>query len=223
MSFAQRVAAAVAAINQAKTLLGVDTVYSSKQMKHALKFKRGGEQFVPTLAELSARYGVEVPSRPTADMTAAMAKATEIEPARTAIAELAKIVDDSYFGARSATWSTATSLYSMLRKGSSSEPKLASALSPLEDFFANRHPSVAAEHPKRSTAKAADKQQKKVATKIAKLQSQIAQLQAVSITPGAAPAASAEASSSEAAAPVASPAVAAPVNGTPTHSWGKFQ
>jgi hypothetical protein len=178
-SFAARVAAAVEAITNAKSALGLDTVLSPTQIKRAVKFKKGGEQHVPTLAGLSAKYGVEVPSRPTADMTTSLEKATQLEPARAAIGELSKIVDDAYFDARSDTWTTATSLYSMLKKGSIREPGLASALQPLQEYFAHRHPLVAAEHPKRSPAKAVDKQQQKVHRRIARLQTQLAQLQAV--------------------------------------------
>jgi hypothetical protein len=177
-SFAARVSAAVEAITQAKTLLGLDTSMSSTQIQRSVKFRKGGEPFIPTLADLSARYGVEVPSRPTADMTASLAKATQLAPARAALGELSKMVDDAYFESRSDTWATATSLYSMLKKGATRQPTLSAALQPLQEYFANRHPSVVAAHPKRSPTKAVDREQAKVAKKIAKLQGQLAALQA---------------------------------------------
>jgi hypothetical protein len=178
-SFTARIAAAVDHITQAKALLGFDSGMSAAEIRRAVKFRKGGEQHLPTLAGLSAKYGVEVPARPTADMTAALERATQLDPARTAIGELSKIVDDAYFGSRSESWTTATALYSMLKRGSASDPGLASALSPLQDYFARRHPLVAAEHPKRAPEKALTKEQQKVAKRVAKLQTQIAKLQAV--------------------------------------------
>ena len=198
-SLAARVIAAVEHITQAKTLLGLDTPLSAKQIKRAVKFKKGGEPHVATLADLSARYGVEVPSRPTADMTASLDLASQLVPARAAIDELSKTVEDAYFGARSDTWATATSLYSMLKKGAAHEPALASALAPLQEYFAYRHPTVAANHPKRAPAKAVDRAQAKAAKRLAKLRAEVTQLEAampaepppVAETPAPAPAVSA--------------------------------
>jgi hypothetical protein len=190
-SFADRVTAAVAAIAQARSLLGLDgDVLSRTEISRAVKFKKGGEQFIPTLANLSAQYGVEVPSRPTADMTASMQRATELEPARAAISALSTIVDGAYFNSRSGTWATATSLYSMLKKGSKRDPKLAAALSPLQEYFASRHPTAVAAHPKNPVAKKATKAQAKLQQKIAKLQAQVEKLQSASpptTEPAAAP------------------------------------
>jgi hypothetical protein len=69
-SLAARVTSAVALIEQAKALLDLGEPSSVEQVRRSVKFKKGGEQHVPTLALLSARFGVEVPSRPTADMKA---------------------------------------------------------------------------------------------------------------------------------------------------------
>jgi hypothetical protein len=177
LSFADRVTAAVSAIAQAKSLLSLPDPASVTEVKHAVKFKKGGEQYVPTLAVLSARYGVEVPSRPTSDMTAQLEQATQLEPARAAIGELASIVEGAYFSSRSETWTTATSLYSMLKKGGAREPKLAAALTPMTGYFANRHPSVTDAKVKTAPVKAADKAQVKVQKRISKLQAQLLQLQ----------------------------------------------
>ena len=116
-SFADRVTAAVAAIAQAKSLLSLPEPSSVEDVKRAVKLRKGGEQYVPTLALLSARYGLEVPSRPTSDMTAQLEQSTQLEPARAAIGELSSIVDGAYFTSRCETWTTATSLYSMLKQG----------------------------------------------------------------------------------------------------------
>jgi hypothetical protein len=203
-SFAARVTAAVAAIEQARSLLGLDgAVLSASAKKRSLRLKKGGEAIVPTLASLGATYGVEVPSRPTADMTASLQQATELEPARAAITALATIVDGAYFSSRSDTWSTATSLYSMLKKGAPREPKLAAALEPLQEFFSRRHPSATV--PKDVVAKQATAAQAKVAKKVAKLQAQLAKLQG-------APAAAVGGGAQE--APATAAAVVAPTNGT---------
>jgi hypothetical protein len=183
-TLAARVARAVEAIESAKSALGLgETALSPSQIQRSLKFKKGGEQYVPQLAALSTKYGVEVPSRPTADMTSSLQTAQDLEPVRTAIGELTAIVNGAYTTARSETWVTATSLYSMMKKGGEREPKLGAALQSLQDFFANRHPTVRAEHPKRSPTKQVDKAQAKAQKQIAKLQQQLAQLQAAVTAP----------------------------------------
>jgi hypothetical protein len=177
-SFAARVLAAVALMQQAKDLLNLGDPSTATEVSRAVKFRKGGEQHVPVLAGLSRRYGVEVPSRPTADMTAQLEMATELEPARAMITELSTVVDGAYFNARSASWTTAISLYSMLKQGGRREPTLATALSPLQAFFAYRHRSVAEKTPKPSaTEKAADKAQQRVQARIDKLQAQLERLQ----------------------------------------------
>jgi hypothetical protein len=215
-SLAARVAKAVALIQEAAQTLALgDVALSNQELKRALKFKKGGEQQLPKLAQLSARYGVEVPARPTAAMMASLDQATEVEPARTAIEELGKVLDDFYFGSRSDAWATATTLYGMLKKASRRQATLAAAMVPLQEFFAHRRAANPSGLPKNSAAKAAAKQAAKVQKRIEKLQGEIAGLQAVQAKaagPGTAtPAGPAAATNTEpAATPAPSPVAPAP-------------
>jgi hypothetical protein len=170
LSLAARVANAVTALQAVQEQLALETVpLSVTTIKRSAKFRKGGEAHVPTLASLSGSYGLEVPTRPTAAMTASLQQATDLEPLRVQIGTLSKSVDDTYFGSRSDAWTTATTLYSMLKKAGKREPTLLSALVPVSEFFAYRHPLVAANHPKRPKAKAALKAQKAQAAQAAAL------------------------------------------------------
>ena len=199
--------AAVAAISQARTLLDLPDPSSVTEMKRSTKLKKGGETQVPKLVSLGTTYNVSVPSRPTATMIEQLAHATQLEPAKAAIEELALIVNGSYFNSRSETWATATSLYSMLKKGSTREPKLAAALGPMQEYFAYRHPSVAKAKPTAAT-KAATKAQLRVQKQIEKLQGQLVKLQSIQ--------SQAEEAPTPEAAPPAQPAPAPAV--APTHT-----
>jgi len=141
---AARVAQALALLKMASDALAIETTpLSGLAVKRAVKFRKGGEQHVPTLASLSARYQLQVPSRPTAAMVQSLQEATDVEPVRVAIGELAKAVDDFYFSARSDSWTTATTLYGVLKKAGVREPNLQAAMAPMVEFFSYRHPSVA--------------------------------------------------------------------------------
>jgi Tfp pilus assembly protein PilV len=189
-------------IKQASALLGLDQrpVRSADDARRAVKFRKGGEAFLPLLSQASERYGVSVPSKPTSSMLDAAAEANELEPLRTAVAQLSTSLDDWYLSDRSEAWAIATTLYSMLKKAALREPKLAELLVPVKEFFAYRHPSVAAQNPKRSDTKAVTQAQTKAQQTATKLKGRIDQIEAVL------PAAKDEA----AAAPVATPVVAAP-------------
>jgi len=186
-TFAARVQHAAALINEAVTVLNLgETALSPEDKRRSLKLKKGGEVIVPQLAVLSARYGVEVPSRPTEAMTASLQLAEELEPLRATIAEISSIVEGAYASSRSETWKTATSLYSMLKKGSVREPMLGAALQPLQAYFANRHPSVKAAHAQVPAANAVDQAQLRAQKRIAKLQQELARLHGALPAPQAA-------------------------------------
>jgi hypothetical protein len=153
---ASRVAQAIALVEQAMKVLALEsTALSAKDVQSSLKLRKGGETFVPLLAELSHRFGLEVPARPTSDMVVALGVVNALEPLRQSLEASLKVVGDALFVERSETWSTAITLYSLLKKASEREPMLATGLAPAKKFFAYRHPVVAKAHPKRKSAKAA--------------------------------------------------------------------
>jgi hypothetical protein len=136
LSLAARVAAATQLVQQAMATLALVPVnLSAKQVKFATKFVNGGEDHLGTLASLSAKYRVEVPTRPTAVMTSAFADAKTLEPLQLDVQAFSKLLEDSIFQGRSETWTTATTLYSMLGKASAREPTLKKALAPTAQFF----------------------------------------------------------------------------------------
>jgi hypothetical protein len=206
-SLASRVAYAVSLLTEVNKVLALDdaSALSSTDVKRAVKFRKGGENVISELASLSEEFGLEVPTRPTADMTASLQNATDLRPLRIVLAKLTNKVDGSYMTDRSAAWTTATMLYSMMKRVSRSEPELAAGIASLQEFFSYRHPTVAAAHPKRSLDKPVTKAQQKAQARADKLKAQLAKLEAV--LPGASPAAPSTASDAPAPpAPAAAPA-----------------
>jgi hypothetical protein len=208
-----RVTGALALVNQATATLAVTaTALTAAQVKASTKFRKGGETQIPLLANLSASYGVEVPSRPTADMEAHLAEATALAPLLLVVSRLLAVLESATFQARSEAWATATTLYQMLRKASVRQPALKAELAPLKEFFAYRHPLVT------ETAPATQVQLAKEATRqrnVAKKQKRL--LDAAAAAAGAAnPAATTNGANGTNGAPPALPA--APATGTGNHS-----
>ena len=155
-SLAARVVAATQLVQEAMAMLALPAVnLSAKQVKFATKFVSGGEDHLGTLASLSVKYRVEVPTRPTAAMTSAFADAKALEPLQLDVQALAKLLQDSIFQGRSETWTTATTLYSMLSKASAREPTLKQALAPTTKFFRPSPEALAKGKATRAAKKAA--------------------------------------------------------------------
>jgi hypothetical protein len=206
-----RVNGAVALVKQAMVMLALTSPpLSAAQVKAATKFRKGGEAQIPTLAELSTTYGVEVPSRPTADMETNLAQAQLLAPLLALVVRFLATLESASFEVRSQAWATATTLYQMLRKASVREPTLKADLAPLEEFFAYRHPLVIETAPETEAklAKAA-KRQANAAKKLQRLQS------AVAAKGGSVVSDAPVASEATATTPVATPAAAV---ATPGHS-----
>jgi hypothetical protein len=206
-----RVTGAIALVNQAMVMLAlVAPPLSPAQVKAATKFRKGGEAQIPALAEMSGVYGVEVPSRPTADMEVNVATAQTLAPLVTLITRFLTLVESASFQVRSEAWATASTLYQMLRKASVRQPALKADLAPLEEFFSYRHPLVK-ETAAVSAAKEAKqaKRQANAAKKLQRLQSAVTKAGAAVVLSDAPPAPAA--ASEVASAPP-------PTGPTPSHS-----
>jgi hypothetical protein len=140
-------------------------VLTAKQRKAATRSRKGMEKVIPTLANLSSEHGVSVPKQPTSDMTSNLALVTQLEAVQQKLTGLTTLVGNSADGARSASWTTATTLYGMLQKVAHRDSQLKSQLAPVKEFFAYRTPAARTSHPKQKKAKAALAAEKDAAAK----------------------------------------------------------
>jgi hypothetical protein len=172
-----RVTGAIALVKQAMVMLAIAaSPLSGKQVMGSTKFRKGGEAQIPALAEMSGTYGVEVPSRPTADMEANLAQAEALAPLLVLVARFLTILESATFEGRSEAWATATTLYTMLKKASVREPALKEELAPLQEFFSYRHPLVKETAPQTQAKNLAKetKRQQNAAKKLQRLQNAVA-------------------------------------------------
>ena len=181
-----RITGAIALVNQAIAMVAIaSSPLSPAQVKARTKFRKGGEEQIPVLVQISAEYGVEVPSRPTSDMEANLAQAQALVPLVTVVARFLTLLESVSFEVRSEAWATATTLYQMLRKAAVRQPALKADLAPLEQFFAYRHPLVVETAPKTQAQVAKEtRRQENAAKKRKRLQDAAA---AAAATPPPAP------------------------------------
>ena len=139
----------------AKLALPEPQVLTTKQRKAATRSRKGMEKVVPTLATLSTQHEVSVPKQPTSDMTSNLALVTQLETVQQKLTGALTLVGNTVDGARSSSWTTATTLYGMLQKVAHRDSQLKSQLAPVKEFFAYRTAAAKAAHPKQKGKKAA--------------------------------------------------------------------
>jgi hypothetical protein len=186
-SMSTRVASALALVNQAMALLAITAApLTPAETKVSTKFRKGGEAQIPQLAQLSETYGVEVPSRPTADMATNVAMAAVLAPLIALVTRLLTTLESAGFQARSEAWATATTLYQMLKKASVRNPALQAELAPLQEFFSYRNPIAKATAPKTTAQLAREtKRQQNAAKRLQRLQKAVASAAGATPVPGA--------------------------------------
>jgi len=98
---------------------------------------------------MSVQHGVSVPKQPTSQMTSNLDLVNQLETVSTQLKSLTATVGENLVAARSASWTTATTLYGMLQKPAKRDAQLALQLAPVKAFFAYRTAAAKKEHPKR--------------------------------------------------------------------------
>jgi hypothetical protein len=122
----------VAAINP-----GVPAMTVTDRRK-AVKVRKGGEKYLPLLAELAATYGVQTSIHSVSAMTASAAMVQQLAPLKRQAQVLLKMVEDIELRANSGMWGTATFVYSALKRIAAQDGDLALTLAPIEEFFTNK-------------------------------------------------------------------------------------
>ena len=173
-----RVTNAVEALKQLATDLGLPkpAPLTANQRRQVTRSRKGAEMVIPTLATLAKEYGVTLPQQSTEEMLSNAELAAQLDPLLKQLVSFLATVTENQANAKSASWSTATTLYSVLKRMSHRSVELGKQIAPVAEFFAYRHPSVRADHPKQKSKKAAlaAKKQQQAADAQAKTDGQLA-------------------------------------------------
>jgi len=148
-TFADRAASAVLLVRQAYAALALaPRKQTASQRRHGLKFRKGVEPSIRTVAHLSDQYGIVVPGKPTSEMRASLARAESLRTVRTALAGALAAVDAALFEEQGDAYGTALTLYGMLKKVGHRHLEIRAVLAPVAAFFSYRHPKRAEESEK---------------------------------------------------------------------------
>jgi hypothetical protein len=114
-------------------------------IQRSAKLRKGGAQVIQTIAALSEKFGLVVPSHPTATMVEKINQAQSLVALHKELVVATKHVADVIFQAQSQSWSGATMHYSMLRRLGKADGEVAKTLLPVVQFFAARSTAKAEE------------------------------------------------------------------------------
>jgi hypothetical protein len=165
-ALAEYVQQIVASIDAYEAGLGGDPSLAPKDRRRAVKLRKGGGAIAAQLGALFVQNQLESPALQVAAMQALLGRADALQPLANRLAAFAQHVSDVVFASRSQAWGMAMQYYALLQRRSLVDAELATALAPVTQFLAYRHPSTKA--PKGSPTKrqiaAAKKAQKTLAT-----------------------------------------------------------
>ena len=123
-------------------LVGPAPQLTATQVAHSAKLRKGGGEVVKTIAALSDKFGLVVPSTPTAPLVAKINQADDLVALHKELVTATKHVADAMFQAQSESWAGATVHYSMLQRLAKQNGDVAKALQPVTQFFAARSTGV---------------------------------------------------------------------------------
>ena len=135
-------------------MAGTPLALTAKERRRAVRLRKGGEKVIPTITALSEQFGISVASHPTSAITANVNKANSLVAVHKQLVTATKQVEDAIFKAQSDSWDGATVHYTVLKRLARSNGDLATALTPVKEFFAQKSPAVVkAENEKRGGRK----------------------------------------------------------------------
>jgi hypothetical protein len=101
-----------------------------------VRVRKGGEKYIPKLARAAVDNHIAPNGFSIDAMTVSAALVQKLEPLEETLSTLLKLVQDARLQASGATWTTATLVYSMLKPIAARDGKVATAISPVTQFFA---------------------------------------------------------------------------------------
>jgi hypothetical protein len=135
---------AITQLDAIEATLGSDPPLTPTAKRHSLRMRKGGATILATIASLAEQNDLESPAMQVAPMTAAAGKASALQPLANRLAPLVQHVNDLIFAAQSSAWESGMQFYALLHRRAASNTQLASALQPVTQFFAYRHPTAKA-------------------------------------------------------------------------------
>ncbi len=111
---------------------------SAAERKRLAHLRAGGEQIIALVADLSAKYNIQLADASIDGMNADLTLAQRLAPLASELSLLAEEVNDTLAAAQSEAWQAATCNYSVLARVSKANPSLQSELAPARAFFAKR-------------------------------------------------------------------------------------
>ncbi len=125
-------------LGQAKSALGTVQRLTPAERKRSAKMRRGGQQVVPTIAGLATKYGIDTPTTSGAVLTTRLAQVQELDMLLSAAVDTHSLVADAHLGASNGMWTSARTLYAMLKPVALTDPSLAAELKSVEEWFRQR-------------------------------------------------------------------------------------
>jgi hypothetical protein len=129
-------------LGQAKSALGTVQRLTPAERKRSAKVRRGGHQVVPTIAGLATKYGIVTPTTSGAVLTTQLAQVQELDMLLSASVDTHSLVSDAHLGASNGMWTSARTLYAMLKPVALTDPSLAAELKSVEEWFRQRKSSA---------------------------------------------------------------------------------
>jgi hypothetical protein len=123
---------------QAKTAIGTVQRFTPADRRRLAKNRRGGQQVIPTIAALATKYGIATPNTTGTVLNAQLARVQELDPLVTASVDAHSQFSDAHLGASTAMWTSARTLYAMLKPAALTDPSLAAELKSVEEWFRQR-------------------------------------------------------------------------------------
>jgi hypothetical protein len=149
------------------------------------KIRRGGHQVVPLIATVATKYGIDAPNISGDALDASLAHVQLLDALLSATTEFHAMISDAHFSASNGMWSSARSLYAMLKAVAKTNPSIATELQPVEEWFSYRKP--AAPQADASTADASTSATEAPAAVVAPAASAVTSIVAKAPTPVTAP------------------------------------
>jgi hypothetical protein len=192
---------AIGQLSAIEASIGPTPPITAADKRRSIRMRKGGAAIAATIGALAQQHQAELPSIQVAPMMAALARVETLQPLVTSVTAFTQRLNDVVFSAQSAAWTIALKFYAVLQRMAATDSALASALAPVTDFMAYRHPTP------REPGQPTKPQQRALKKSVAKVKKLAPQLlvddqQATAPEVAASPA----------------PASAAASNGTPQHS-----
>jgi hypothetical protein len=133
------VAQCTALLAQISALLGPIEPLSADDIRRSLKLRKGGAEVITDVFNLCTQHGITAVGPVTVqEMNDQFARATALNQIGVQLSAVHKAVDDAAFSAESASWQSATALYTTLQRLAAVDPTLAAGLQPVQAFFQTR-------------------------------------------------------------------------------------